>query len=217
MDYHRLSELFEKVLCSSYTRVEGDGDYAIEKVDNHLYIYFQCSQTLLDWINNFDIAVVPYDGMEIPWKCHRGFLKVWSGLKPYIQEQIMDPTIKNITIVGYSHGAAIAVLAHEYVWYHRPDLRDKGLESYAFGCPRCYWGYGIPRKLQERWKNFTVIRNNNDIVSYMPPMLFGYTHVGSVHKIAYENTNPLESHHYDNYRKTLAYLKEAAASGPETV
>ena len=87
----------------------------------------------MDWKNNFDFPAKPYKDMEVNWSCHRGFLRVWKSIEPYLEEVINDMTISQIYIVGYSHGAAIASLCHEYVWYHRPDLRDNGLEGFGFG------------------------------------------------------------------------------------
>ena len=91
----------------------------------------------------------------------------------------MKPTVKSVTIVGYSHGGAIATLCHEYVWFNRPDLRDK-LEGYGFGAPRVFWGLSMSKELKERWANFHVVRNINDIVTHMPPSIFGFRHVNDV-------------------------------------
>ena len=55
--------------------------------------------------------------MKIKWRCHRGFLRVWKTIKPYI-EQIDFSKAKKIVVVGYSHGAAIATLCHEYIWFN---------------------------------------------------------------------------------------------------
>ena len=54
---------------------------------------------------------------------HRGFLNSWESVKEKLEKHILDNKIGKITVVGYSHGAAIAALCHEHVWYVRPDLR----------------------------------------------------------------------------------------------
>lgn len=176
---NNLLKHFERCWNATYTHVENEASYAIERDGDTLYILFQKSNGMIDWKNNFDFPAVPYTGMEIPWRCHRGFLKVWKSIEPYIIDAVRDLSVKEVVIVGYSHGAAIAALAHEYVWYHRPDLRDH-LIGFGYGAPRCYWGWTMPAALKERWKNFYIIRNNNDIVTYVPPMLFGFRHVGEI-------------------------------------
>lgn len=204
-----LCYLFKKCLNAKYTHVENDGDYAIEKQGDILYLLFQCTNSKLDWKNNFDFPAKPYNDMGIKWYCHRGFLKVWKSIKPYIKDAVKDSKIKKIYVVGYSHGAAIATLAHEYVWFNRPDLRKDGLEGFGFGCPRCYWGFAVKKSLKERWEHFHPIRNRNDIVTHVPPVLFGFRHVNKVIKVTSElvdksyKLNSVNAHCPDNYLNSL--------------
>ena len=157
-----LLDYFNKCWNAKYTHVENAGSYAVEREGSRLYLLFQKSNGTEDWKNNLDFPAVPYKDMEIPWKCHRGFLKVWKSIEPYIEKAVKDLSVKEIVVIGYSHGAAIAMLAHEYVWYHRPDLRDIGLTGLGYGAPRCYWGWIIPEDLKKRWRDFFIIRNNKD-------------------------------------------------------
>lgn len=98
-----------------------------------------------------------------------------------MEEEIKNPKYKKIIVVGYSHGAAIATFCHEYVWFNRPDLREDGLEGFGFGCPRVYWGR-MKKSLKERWKHFHPIRDMNDIVTHVPPVIFGFRHVNKLIK-----------------------------------
>jgi predicted lipase len=177
-----LLNLYKKCLSANYTTVENQGDYAVKQIGTKLYIFFEDSDGKVDWKNNFNFPAKPYKDMGKLWFCHRGFLKVWKSIEPHIKDAIMKQTVKSVTIVGYSHGAAIATLCHEYVWFNRPDLRDK-LEGYGFGAPRVFWGWFMSKELKERWANFHIIRNLNDIVTHMPPRLFGFRHVNNVMKI----------------------------------
>ena len=177
-----LKEIYHRCVYMPYTHVENDGDYALEKIGDTLYIYFQCSYSKIDWKNNFDFPARPYSDMGTPWKAHRGFLRVWKSIKPYIADAVKDETVKKIYVVGYSMGAAIATFCHEYVWFNRPDLRENGLEGYGFGCPRVYWGF-MKKELKERWEHFHPIRNCGDIVTHVPPALFGYRHVNKVYEL----------------------------------
>ena len=181
---NKLKNYLSRCLKAQYITTEESGDYSIQKEGETLYLCFQWSNGKEDWKNNFDFPVKPYSDMGIKWRCHRGFLRVWKAIKPHIADAVHDMSIKKVVVIGYSHGAAIATLAHEYVWYERPDLREE-LKGYGFGCPRCYWGKMKP-ELKERWKNFHPIRNMDDIVTHVPPSLFGFKHVNDVMEIGYK-------------------------------
>ena len=214
-DTKKVLEYGERCLRAKYTKVENDGDYAIEREGDTVYLLFQWSNGKGDWRNNFDFPATPYSDMEIPWKCHRGFLRVWKSVKPYVATVVKDMTVKKFVIVGYSHGAALAALAHEYVWFNRPDLRDDNLEGYGFGSPRCYWGWTIKEELKERWENFYPIRNCNDIVTYMPPAILGFRHVGQLIQIGKNEyfirnhkLKCIDAHYWENYRYSLQNCEE---------
>ena len=171
---------------------------------NTVHLYFQDSDGLSDWKRNLDFPAKPYkrqdDGI---WFCHRGFLRAWRELEPVIAPVVADKSIKRMVITGYSHGAAIAVLCHEYVWFHRPDLRER-LEGYGFGCPRVIWG-PMPEDVKRRWQTFTVIRNLDDLVTHLPPALWGFRHVGAMLSIGKRGRySPVSAHLAKNYLKELA-------------
>jgi len=178
----KLSQLFRRCVERRYHHVENAGDFATDRIGNVLYIYLQCSDGLIDWKNNLDFPAKPYRRMgHTVWLAHRGFLRVWKSIEPYLERDIMDKNVQRIVTVGYSHGAALAVLCHESVWYRRPDLRSK-IEGYGFGCPRVFWGIRT-RELMRRWERFVVIRNIDDLVTHVPPIWLGYSHVGAMIEI----------------------------------
>ena len=177
-----LYTLFERCLNKEYIHVQNSGDFAVEREGDTLYIYLECSNGSEDWKNNLDFPAKPYKRMnKTVWFAHRGFLKVWKSLENYLKPYILDSSVKNIITVGYSHGAGLAVLCHEYVWFNRPELR-KNIYGSGFGAPRVLWG---PRnkRIKERWERFTLIRNIDDVVTHAPPFLLGYFHVGNMLKI----------------------------------
>lgn len=177
----KLSELFERCLSIEYRQIENDASYALERVGNTLYIYFEHSRGKMDWLNNFDFPIKPYKVENKIWLAHRGFVRIFKSVEPYIAHSVTDLSIDSVIVVGYSHGGALAILCHEYVWYNRPDLR-KSLQSYAFGAPRVIWGE-LGLDFEKRWQTLTVIRNLNDIVTHLPPKILGYTHVGNMLEI----------------------------------
>ena len=93
-------------------------------------------------------------------------------------------------------------MCHEYIWFNRPDLREK-IVGYGFGCPRIFWGLK-PKKLAIRWKSFTVIRNIDDIVTHVPPLIFGYSHIGNIIKIGKRGKySMVDAHRPENILKEL--------------
>lgn len=178
-----LLDLFNKCLHSPYNTIkETQGDYWLARRNDKLYLLLECSNQTEDWIHNFDFAAKPYKDMPQSWKAHKGFTHVWKSIVPYIEDDIKDSNISQIIIIGYSHGAALACLAQEYVWFNRPDIRDN-CYAFAFEPPRVFCGFSIPKNLKERWKNLYVFRNGHDLVTHLPPVIFNYKHVGNLIKI----------------------------------
>ena len=169
----KLSEIYKSVLNTKYTHLEEEtASFWYKKEGHTLLIRFQWSNGKTDWRNNFDFPAKPYRHMENMWFAHRGFLKVWKVIEPHLAYAIDDPDINAIEIAGYSHGAAIALLCHEYCAFNRPDCKVVG---YGFGCPRVIWGF-LQKNVRERLKGFMVIRNKDDIVTHVPPAVLGYRH-----------------------------------------
>ena len=208
----KLSKLFKNCAYNIAYNQAGDSvNYAFVEEGDKLYIYFQGSNSITDWVRNFLFGKKPYKDMAVPYKVHRGFLAAWKTVEDIIINKITQTKIvkndklyvdpeddfkiktaleehveykwKHIVIVGYSHGGALAGLCHECVWYQRADLRQNGLEGYGFEAPRFYAGFKVKKELKQRWEKFTVIRTNNDIVTHCPPVIFGYTHVGELLKV----------------------------------
>lgn len=197
------ARLFSKCVNGAYTHTENSGDFFTERLGNTLYIYLECSHGGDDWQNNLDFPARPYrHGKSASWFAHRGFVRVWRSVEPYLEKEVADPTVRRIVTVGYSHGAALAVLCHEYVWNARPDLREQ-IEGYGFGCPRVFWGPRFPW-LTRRWARFAVIRNKDDIVTHVPPAALGFSHVGKMIEIGEKGRySPIDAHRPENILKEL--------------
>ena len=206
-------EKFRKCLSfvKEYTHVENDGSYhwvldTTEKDEKKLTLYFEWSNGKTDWRNNFKFLAIPwkpYKKQSTLWLCHRGFLKVWKSIEPYIVDDILNPDIKIIDIVGYSHGGALAQLCYEYVKFNRPDVEVTGV---GFGAPRVFWG--IARDdVKTRFKGFKVVRNGKDIVTHLPPAIFGYRHISEVVEIG-ESVGLIKDHLEDRYIEALTNLNK---------
>ena len=198
-----ISELFTQCIHLPSSQVGASANYATKREGNTLYLFFEGSDGKTDWKNNLDFPAKAYKRTEKRmWFAHRGFLRVWKEIEPFLAPVIADKSVKKIVAAGYSYGGALAMLCHEYVWYHRPDLRERS-EGYGFGAPRVFWGIRT-KTLKERWKNFAVIRNIDDIVTHLPPRIFGYAHVGKMIKIGKRGRySPIEAHYAENILKEL--------------
>lgn len=219
-----LLELFQRCNNITYNHVEEhDGDFASEVEDGVLYIYFQKTNSKEDWKHNFAFAATPYKEMGHKWRCHSGFLKVWKSLKLYVK-QITDcylgndyqpELVSHVVVCGYSHGAALAGLCHEWIWFHYPEWRDK-LVGYGFGCPRFYWGWFgyMSKELKERWKSFYPVRCSKDLVTHLPPAIFGYKHTNKLLKLEFVKHKSIESHYYSSYCEGLEILHRISHCEP---
>lgn len=193
--------LFKRCLNADYTHTAEGGDYAIEVDGNTLYILFEWSDGKEDWRNNFDFPAKPYKRMTEKWFCHRGFLRVWKAMRDEIEIRVAEilqqhADISEITIVGYSHGGAMALLATEDMTYLYGDRM--AVSGYGFGAPRVLWGY-VPKAVRERISAFVTVRNIPDIVTHLPPKAFGYRDI-NVKEIGEKwKYNPIEAHYSSSY------------------
>lgn len=196
----QLSSLFLRCLNIEYTKVENDASFATEAICDTLYVYFECSNGKIDWKNNLDFPVKKCT-QACSFFCHRGFNRVWESAKEHISKYILDKRFKSIVVVGYSHGAALALLCYEYAYASRKDLR--ALMGYGFGCPRVLWGFKR-KKARVIWNNFTVVRNIDDIVTHVPSAVFGYYHTGKLLKIGKRGLySKIDAHRPENILREL--------------
>ena len=198
-----MTNKFAACLRASYTHTEDKGSYAVKREGEKLTIFFEKSNGLLDWWNNFNFPAKPYRRMDNLWFCHRGFLKVWKSIEPYIKNDICDLSISTIEIIGYSHGGAIAQLCYEYVKFNRPDVIVMG---YGFGSPRVLWGFAC-KSVKRRFEDFKVIRNGNDLITRLPPVVFGFRHVCEVVCIG-KSEGPIKDHYPERYCRALQELEK---------
>lgn len=195
-------ELFKLCLGTIYTHTAESGDYALCIEGDTLYLLFQHSNGKEDWKNNFDFPVKPYRDMKPKWYCHRGFLKVWKAMRDEVEAKVAESlkntdSITKIVCVGYSHGAALAVFATEDMAYLYGDKYE--VSGYGFGAPRVLWGI-VPAEVKKRLECFKTVRNIPDLVTHVPPMLFGFRNAGQMIRIGSTGKyDPIKSHYPNAY------------------
>lgn len=198
----KLLSLFGACLSADYSESEGGVDLAIRRVGGHLYIFFEHSDGREDWRSNLDLPARAHTGACGRFYAHRGFLSAFKMAQKRIAPAVLDRGVSRITLVGYSHGAALALLATEYAFCTRPDLQN-AIEGFGFGCPRVVWGRAGEAS-ERAFRAFTVVRNKGDIVTHLPPAALGYRHVGKMLKIgARGRYSPIDAHREENIRAEL--------------
>ena len=200
-----LSELFYECLHADYVHTASDADYALVREGGTLYVYFEASDGATDWKNNLDFpAVRVKNGVSL---VHRGFSRVFESIREPLAEALLDKTVTEVVIVGYSHGGALAVLCYDLAYRIRPDLRGK-IHGYGFGAPRVYFGLRT-RRTQKRFANFTIVRNMDDAVTHLPPRVLGYYHVGTLLTVGEEGKyTPIDAHREENIMRELLAHEE---------
>ena len=117
-------------------------------------------------------------------RVHRGFKAEVDELWPMVCEDVSRTVNvkKKLWICGHSLGAAMAT-----IMANRCEC-DSSLnnpeELYTYGSPRVGWRTYVKSfgTVHHRWKN------NNDIVTTVPPKFMGYKHCGELHYLnAYGN------------------------------
>lgn len=203
--------LFDRCYNADYIRTAESGDYAIEVEGGTIYLLFEWSDGRDDWRNNFDFPAKPYKHAEVTWRVHRGFLRVWKAMRDDIEESVAKiieferGNIDRIVCVGYSHGAALALLATEDMEYHHGQ--DVSVEGWGFGAPRVLWGI-VPEQIKHRLRHFTPVRNIPDIVTHLPPAVFGFRHV-NLRKVGKPRKyNMIDAHRHEAYREELNLFYE---------
>ena len=196
-----LYSLFNECLYDDYVTHESGADVFFRREDDRLFIFFEKSDGIRDWINNLSFCPIPYGEMQHPWRCHGGFLQVFKSIRGAVNEALADKNIRSVTLVGYSHGAALALLAHEYIWFNYPELRDS-LHGIGFGCPRVLYG-AIPRCVRKRWSGFLRVSHRGDLITHLPPAILGFRHAGHVIKVGRPMLSDIANHRPQSYERAL--------------
>ncbi len=212
--------LYLKCLNADYIHTPNGGDYAVQLEPPFLYLLFEWSDGREDWHNNltfFAQKVDPQDPEDEVWYAHRGFLKVWNSMEDAVTEhiatQMQNGRVQKLVCVGYSHGAALALLATEALFRRFGD--SVAVHGYGFGSPRVIKGR-LPDAVSRRLSGFHTIRNIPDLVTHLPPKVLGYRHVNLTSIGQKGKYSPVEAHTSQAYIVELSKIRPSAPSVPST-
>ena len=154
---------------------EKDGAHAYRFM-NKTDLVIACRGTQPTEFNDIkaDLKALPVLAETIS-RVHRGFKAEVDVLWPMVEEDALRKTNVNKTLwfCGHSLGAAMATIMASRC-KHNIDLNDP-VQLFTYGSPRVGWkGYCNSLNVEHhRWKN------NNDIVTTVPPKFLGYKHHGT--------------------------------------
>lgn len=188
-------EAFDKVTHGPWTTCGDDVQYRVEKSGAFGRLFFQCSKSAEDWRNNFAFPAEPYKRSGYTWYVHGGFLKAWKSCRDEIAEAVKD--FDEIEIVGYSHGAALAIMAHEDYWFTHDGARPRTI---TFGSPRTIW---LSSNVRGRFDGVTNVIVRGDPVAMLPPGWLGYHHAGVGKMVGPWSLPSFAKHEPSAYRRYL--------------
>jgi len=119
---------------------------------------------------------IPYESMDKQSKIrvHSGFCEAYkhSKVRDVIHQHVKGA--RDIYVTGHSYGAALAILCGLDLQYNFPD---KYFEVVVFGCPRI-GNRHFAKSYNRRVVKTVRFENGNDLVTKIPPAIFGFRHAG---------------------------------------
>ena len=197
MNKYGFGEIFNNIVTTRNWITSGnDVQYVIKETPSCVFIFFQWTESLQDWKQNFKFWVKPYKNMKTTWYVHKGFLQNWKSVQDEIISKL-DIKGRIVMVAGYSHGAALATLCFEDLKYRYPDADIYGV---VYGSPRVVW---LPKKsIQYRFDAMYNIQVQGDLVTKVPFGIMGYKHVGFRYNIGKKIWLPKVEYHFD-YKELL--------------
>lgn len=159
-------------------------------------LYLQPTSSNSDWKINFNFIPRSYKNQNIKWFVHRGFFNQWQSVRDILLPELL--TIKDLIIVGYSHGGGLAQIIHEDIYFHTGN----NVETILFGSPKSIWFFNY-NKVKNRFLNIYNYQVQGDIITKLPPLLFGFITIGMLIKLGNYHIPWPSRHEQKYYRKYL--------------
>lgn len=149
-----------------------------------IQVNFQATKDNMDWITNLLFVQKYYDsfmynGKKITLRVHNGWAAMYKALKHLIRNRLAvllhNYPYAEIEVVGWSLGSALAQLCAQDIFYNF----GRKVYLYTYGSVNPFKTNIFNRRITKRYLreccnvcyNFV---NVNDIVTYLPPRLFGF-------------------------------------------
>jgi predicted lipase len=180
-----------------------DKDMDIElmtcKKSKTLYIVFRGSDSNANWFYNFLFfpkRIKPYENKSTKITVHYGFyLSYTTKAREFIHKIAVKE--KNIVVLGYSLGGAMAMLCAVDLQYNFKC----NVECYTFGSPRVGNKYFM-ESYNKRVPSTCNFKNGNDIVTHLPPLLFGFKTTGKLIQLGEKKFFPSgKDHQLEKYKQ----------------
>lgn len=159
-----------------YKKTGIDVDYQIVVYDSEktIRLFFQGSQSTIDWIINFCFPVKPYKNAKYKLRYHYGWSKAYNSAKDKIMAELIQVSNSlpeyDVEIVGHSLGGALASYAAE-------DFNFRTLKKptlITFGAPKPAFGKKTKNRILESCEKVYQYSHRNDFVPCLPPF---YKHI----------------------------------------
>jgi triacylglycerol lipase len=146
-------------------------------------VSFRGTQTLQDWLADFDFVAVPYGSVTAAGNVHMGFQLVYHAVHASVAELVQQAVAggcQNIWVTGHSLGGALALLC-------APDLVSNVAKAivpslYTFAGPRVAQDPVINSGFRRFFDTLVPlcyrVANRWDKVPDLPPAIAFYEHVG---------------------------------------
>lgn len=176
----KVNEKFEEELSAlNYTSIKyysrDNAEFFCFEDDKNKYFVFMGSNEFKDWLYNFFFfkREIPYkeSGTNPKIKVHSGFFEMYLKLR---EDALYEAylTSKPIIVIGHSLGSVIATFAALDFQYNVQVMPM----AFITGTPRV-GNYYFKKSYNKRVPTTVRITKGNDIVSHLPPRLFGFDHV----------------------------------------
>ena len=194
------AELFDEVLAAQYFHFGAEhGSCRLRRTADELLLLFEWSRGLTDWKNNLDLCPVHRELGGVTLSVHRGFFRAYESVRDRVLCALTSVGIRRLTVGGYSHGAALAALAHADTLPRR-RAGTLAVRSVGYGAPRPLFGRCDP----EVFAGFTSVICGADLVGHLPPCALGYRHAGDRIHLPTVTGSPIDDHRETSYRTALA-------------
>ncbi|RMZ87168.1 hypothetical protein DV736_g5596, partial [Chaetothyriales sp. CBS 134916] len=153
--------------------VDVTGFMAVDHTNQLIVISFRGSDSIGNWIGNFNIEVIP-STLCLGCLVHAGFYTSWALVRDSINQTLQTATANwpdySIVSVGHSLGAAIATIG-------AGEFRAQGhqITLYTYGSPMV-GNLLLANAITNQGSNFRVTRYD-DAVPKLPGYPIGYAHI----------------------------------------